>query len=249
MRYLKKSSVSRYGIPVMLASAAAFALAGCGSSSPSGNGSATAKSVLAAAKTAIAKQTSAHLAVTVKEGSNTQAETITEDAGQKTGIETITQGAAKVTIEVTASYGYIDGTPTGFTKIFGMTSAEEKKIGKNWVSFKAGTSEYSDLESGVTMSSLSSVLPKAKGTKLATKTEDGAKVHVLTWTTAATSSTPKLLTTLYIPVSGTQLPKKETATSTSGTDETIELSSWGESISIKVPPAKSTISYTKISSS
>ena len=223
---------------------AALVVAGCGTT-PSARAETT-SSVLASAKAAIAKQTGAHLSVTVKSSSSSSAERITVDAGLKDGMETIAVGTATAAIKVTSSYGYISGSASGLTTIFGLSAAQAKKVGKDWVSFKAGTTQYTSFKSGVTMSSVESVLPQAAGTKSSAAVVNGTKVHVLTWTVAATSSTPKTLSTLTISAVGAALPIEETATDPAGADETLLLSKWGEHVIVTAPPAASTISYSQV---
>ena len=236
--FVHRSSAWRFGLPLKLATTALVTLACCGftpSARPSARAETT-SSVLASAKAAIAKQTGARLSLTVTSSSSSDTEKITTDSGVTEGMETIALGAATATIKVTPSYAYISGSSSGLTTIFGLSAAQAKKIGKHWVSFKAGTSQYSDFKSGVTMSSVDSVLPQAKGTK----------VYVLTWTVAATSSTPKTSDTLTISAVGAALPIKETASDAAGDHETLLLSKWGEHVSVSAPPVASTISYSQL---
>ncbi len=248
MGFVFRSSAWRFGLPLKLATTALVILACCGFT-PSARPSArteTTSSVLASAKAAIAKQTGARLSLTVTSSSSSNTEKITRDSGVTEGIETIALGAAMVTIKVTPSYAYISGSSSGLTTIFGLSAAQAKKIGKDWVSFKAGTSEYSDFKPGVTMSTVDSVLPEAKGTKTSMADVKGTKVYVLTWTVAATSSTPKTSDTLTISAVGAALPIKETASDAAGDHETLLLSNWGEHVSVSAPPAASTISYSQL---
>jgi len=96
------------------------------------------------------------------------------------------------------------------------------------------------------VSSLTAVLPKAAGTKLTTVTTHGTKLYVLTWTSAATSSVPKLSNTLTISASGTRLPTKEIATDSAGVKVTTTLSNWGEDVVVSAPPVASTIASSKV---
>jgi hypothetical protein len=206
---------------------------------------ATASSVLTAAKAAIARQASAHIVFTSKSGSSS--DTVIVDAGTKSGRETISEGKATATLELNSTYAYIDGNSSGLTTIFGLSAADAKKIGKDWVSMKAGTSQYSSLKSSVTISSVTSVLPTAKGTTVSTSVSKGTKLYVLKWTTKATSSTPKLSSALTVSAEGATLPVKETETASSGS-ETTTFSKWGEHILVTAPPVASTIAYSKITS-
>ena len=248
MGFVHRSSAWRFGLPLKLATTALVTLACCGftpSARPSARAETT-SSVLASAKAAIAKQTGARLSLTVTSSSSSDTEKITTDSGVTEGMETIALGAATATIKVTPSYAYISGSSSGLTTIFGLSAAQAKKIGKHWVSFKAGTSQYSDFKSGVTMSSVDSVLPQAKGTKTSMADVKGTKVYVLTWTVAATSSTPKTSDTLTISAVGAALPIKETASDAAGDHETLLLSKWGEHVSVSAPPVASTISYSQL---
>lgn len=241
-------SACRFGLPLVLATSGILVLAGCGSTPSTGSGAQakTTSSVLAATKAAIAKQTAVHLSVTVKSSSSSGTEQVKEDSGVSTGMETVVIGGAKATIKVTPNYGYISGNSSGLTTIFGLSAAQAKKVGAHWVSFKKGTSQYSSFKAAVTMSSIDSVLPQATGTKTTKTGAGGSSVYLLTWTTAATSSTPKTSTTLTIAAVGATLPIKETASDASGDRETLLLSEWGEHVSVTAPPAASTISYTQV---
>ena len=193
-------------------------------------GVATASSVLTAAMGAIAKQTGVHLAVTSQSSSSSGTEKVVADLGAKFGVETISEAKETVTIKLTPTYGYVTGNPSGLTNLLGLSSAEVKRIGKDWVSVKAGTSQYSGLQSGLTVSSLVSVLPKAKGTKLSTETTKAADLYVLKWTTVATSSSPELSSTLTLSAVGAALPVGETTTAPGGGKETATFSKWGEAV-------------------
>jgi outer membrane lipoprotein-sorting protein len=122
-----------------------------------------------------------------------------------------------------------------------MTSAEATKVGKRWEFWKKGTVQYKDLESVISVKSLASLLPKSKGTTLSTQGSD----YVLTWTSAASGSTPKLKNTLTI-AKGTNLPVEETSTDASGEKVTTTISKWGEAVAVHAPPAGSAVAASKI---
>src|ERR1039457_5330065 len=209
-------------------------------------GVATTGSVLQAAKTAIAKQSGAHVVFIASSNSSSSIEKIAADVGTTGGVETVFVGKAELTVKVTPSYGYVSGNSTGLTMIFGLSSANAKKVGTHWVSWKAGTSQYTSLKSNLTISSVSGLLPKAKGTRLSTGVTNGSKLYVLKWTSAATSSTPKLSNTLTVSAGATTLPVEETATDSSDTKVTTMLSKWGERVLVTAPPIASTIASSKI---
>jgi hypothetical protein len=213
-----------------------------------GAGTETTSSVLTSAKSAIGKQTSVHLVVTSRSNSTSVDGHLEADLGRTSGIETISEGSESAIIKVTPSYAYLSGNSSGLTKIFGLSSAEVKKVGSNWVSVKAGTSQYKGLAASMTVSSVASVLPAAKGTKLSTPAASAKKLYTLKWETAATSSEPALANTLTLSAIGATLPVQETSTSSGGGNETVGLSKWGEHVLVSPPPAGSTIPFSNLSS-
>ena len=206
----------------------------------------TATSVLAAAKSAIAQQSSVHLLLTVKPSSTSNTETVIGDLGKKNGIESVSLGKATITLKVNPTFGYVYGNSSGLTTLFGLTAVQAKKLGKNWMSFKAGSTRYSNFEAGLSISSITGVLPTSKGTKLSTEVVKGVKLYELKWTTAATSSTPKLSNSLTISAVGATLPVEVTMSASGGGLEMITFSKWGEPVVVSAPPAGTTISYSTI---
>jgi hypothetical protein len=212
-----------------------------------GAGTPTTSSVLASAKSAIGKQASVHLVVTSRSSSTSVEEHLEADLGKTSGIETISVGSETAMIKVTPTYAYLSGNSSGLTQIFGLTSAEVKKVGRDWVSVKAGTSQYKDLAASMTVSSVASVLPAAQGTNLYTSAPPAKKLYTLKWDTAATSSEPALANTLTLSAIGATLPVQETSTASGGGNETVALSKWGEHVVVSAPPAGSTIPFSNLS--
>jgi hypothetical protein len=206
----------------------------------------TTDSVLRAAKATIAKQSGVHVVFKASSSSSSINEKIVADVGTTGGVETVFVGKADLTVKVTPTYGYVSGNSSGLTTIFGLSSADAKKVGTDWVSWKAGTSQYGNLKSSLTISSVTGLLPKAKGTRLSIDVTNGAKLYVLKWTSAATSSTPKLSNMLTVSAGATTLPVEETATDSGGTKVTTTLSKWGEHVLVKAPPVAATITSSKI---
>ncbi len=149
---------------------------------------------------------------------------------------------------MTPSYAYLSGNSSGLTKLFGLTSAEVKKLAGGWVSLKAGTTQYKDLAASMTVSSVASVLPAAQGTKLYTPVAPAKNLYTLKWVTAATSSAPALANTLTLSASGATLPVKVTSVASGGGQETLALSKWGEHVLVSAPPAGSTVPYSNLAS-
>ena len=178
--------------------------------------------------------------------SSSTTEKIVADVGLTGGVETLSEGKADLAIRVTPSYAYVHGSSSGLTTLFGLTAAQAKKLGKSWESWKQGTKQYSNLKADLTLSSVTALLPKAKGTTLSTEVTDGSTLYVLTWKSAATSSIPKLSHTLTFSAMGASLPIEETETSSTGVKVETELSRWDEDVNVLVPPVASTVASSKI---
>jgi hypothetical protein len=226
--------------------ASAVAITGL-AASPSYASTASAESVIQGARTAIAKEPGVHVAfVVANTDPSSIAERITADIGASSGTERVSAGKESLTVRLTPSDVYVSGNSSGLTSILGLSSAQARKVGKDWVFWKKGTSQYSSLQSNVTISSVKAILPKAKGTKVSTEVAGGAKLYVLRWKTPATSSAPTLSNTLTISYAGTNLPSEATTTDSSGTKVTTTFSKWGESIAVDVPPAASTMNSSRL---
>jgi hypothetical protein len=236
VRLLVASAVVLPGLVLMSATAEA-----------AGTGAQTASSVLTAAKSAIGKQTSVHLEVKSGSGSGSSEEDLKADLGKTSGIETISEGTETVVIKVTPTDAYLSGDSSGLTKILGLTSAEAKKVGSDWLTLKAGTSQYKTLATSVTVSSVGSILPPAKGTHLYAPAPPTKKFYTLKWNTAATSSSPALTSSLTLSAVGATLPALETTTAVGAGKQTVALSKWGEHVLVSAPPEGSTIPLSKIS--
>ncbi len=204
-------------------------------------------SLIKTVKVAIGKESGAKLVSIEHSTSSSDVAKESLFAGTSSGQESFAAGAADVKIKVTSSDAYVSGSSSGLTTILGMSSADAKKIGSKWVYWKHGTTEYSDLKADVTVSSLTSVLPKAKGTKLSTHVTAGSTLYVLKWTTAATSSTSKLSNTLSVSMR-TDLPVQSTSTASGGTKVTTTFSGWGKHVRVSAPPAGSTVAGSTIKS-
>ena len=235
--------------PIIVFLVVSLAFVTCGVLAPldaAWGGVMTPSSVIGTAKLAIAQQASAHVVFVAHAGSPSKTETIVADVGRASGTETVTEGTADLAIRLSPSYAYISGNSSGLTTIFGMSSADAKKVGKDWESWKAGTSQYANLKSDLTMSSVSALLPKAKGTRLTSVVSGGTASYVLKWSISATSSTPEVANTLTVSTGAVTLPVKETALISNGAKATTTISRWGEQFVVGVPSIAATIASSKI---
>jgi hypothetical protein len=203
-------------------------------------------SVLSASRTAIDTQSGVHVVFTAHSGSTGIAEEIVADVGTTAGSETIFEGSADVAIKLTPTFAYVSGNQSGLTTLFGMSSAIAKKLGDRWESWKVGTGRYKNLESDLTMRSVTTLLPRAKGSKASTVVRHGMTMYLLTWNTPKSGSVPKLSNSLVVSAQGPALPSLKSAIASDGTKITTALSKWGESVGVQAPPSNRTISSSKL---
>jgi hypothetical protein len=206
----------------------------------------TTSSVLSSTRSAIATQSSVHVVFKAHSSATSTTEEIIADIGKSAGSETVSEGSADVAIRLTPTFAYVSGNSSGLTKIFAMSAAGAKKVGRDWESWKAGSAQYENLKSDLTMSSVAKLLPSAKGTTLHSESTHGARIYVLKWSTGATASVPKLSSTFTISAGHVTLPMTLTSTASGGTSVTTTLSKWGEPILVQAPPATSVISSPKV---
>ncbi len=236
MKSLRHSSLYLSALVFMtVAAVPSWALAASAAAKP------TTKSVLKAASSALAKQTSVHIKVHAVASNSPSS--VVADIGEKTGTETFTKGDETFSITVTPTFAYLSGSKTGLTEIMGLTAAEQKKVGKSAISMKAGSTAYNTFKSNLTVGALVDLLPSAKGTTLLAKRDKATHGYDLKWVTPASSQSAKSTTVLTISSGEKSLPSKELVTTTAGTSETT-FSKWGESVRVVIP--SSTIPYTTI---
>jgi len=201
----------------------------------------TATSILAAAKTSLAKESGVHVKVVTFAGKVDS--TLIADIGRESGSEAYVSGNETFTITVTPTHAYLSGSATGLTKLMGLSSAEQKMIGKASMSMNKGTKEFTTFHSDMTSGAFAQLLPVAKGTTLLSKRDKATNGYQLTWTTKASTSAPKTTTVMIFSSGKATLPLKDMV-NTSNSYSTTTFSKWGEVPKITIPT--STITYDKV---
>ena len=203
----------------------------------------SASSVINSTRAAIANESGVHVLVTTRTTSSSSK--VVADIGATSGVETITEESDEATIRVTPTYAYVSGNAAGLTTLMGLSAKEQKKVGIDAISMKVGTTPYKNLKSSITIPVLANLLPAVKGTMYSTRVIGGRQYYQLSWTTKATSSTPKSKSVLTLSEGTAVLPFREVSTSSSGTGTTT-FSKWGERINVSVPPTSRIIPYSKV---
>jgi hypothetical protein len=236
MRILQRRSLQLSALALIATTVGgAFSLSAQASTTP------TAATVIASAKTSLAKETGVHIAVSTTE--DKVLSTVVANIGTSSGYETYKKGKETFTITVTPTYAYLSGSNSGLTTLMGLTSAEAKKVGTKAISIKKGISQYTTFKTNLTSAAFSQLLPAVKGTTLLAARDKTTNGYQLTWTTAATSSAPKTTSLLVISSGSANVPLKESVSTSSGESHTT-FTKWNKSFNVKVP--SSTIAYSKV---
>jgi co-chaperonin GroES (HSP10) len=201
----------------------------------------TAATVIAAATKSLAKESGVHIAVSTDD--DKVLSTVVADIGTSSGYETYKKGDETFTISVTPTYAYLSGSKTGLTTLMGLTTAEAKKVGSKAIAIKKGSSQYTTFKTNLTSAAFSQLLPAVKGTTLLGARDKSTKGYQLTWTTAATSTSPKTTSVLVVSSGSSTVPLKESVSTSSGESHTT-FTKWDKSFTVKVPT--STIAYSKV---
>ncbi len=201
----------------------------------------TAATVIAAATKSLAKESGVHISVSTDD--DKVLSTVVADIGTSSGYETYKKGGETFTISVTPTYAYLSGSKTGLTTLMGLTAAEAKKVGSKSIAIKKGSTQYTTFKTNLTSAAFSQLLPAVKGTTLLAKRDKSTGGYQLTWTTAATSTSPKTTSLLVVSSGSATVPLKESVSTSSGESHTT-FTKWNQSFTIKVPT--STIAYSKV---
>jgi co-chaperonin GroES (HSP10) len=201
----------------------------------------TAATVIAAATKSLAKETGVHIAVSTED--NKVLSTVVADIGKSSGYETYKKGGETFTISVTPTYAYLSGSKTGLTTLMGLTAKEATKVGSKSIAIKKGSSQYTTFKTNLTSAAFSQLLPAVKGTTLLAKRDKTTGGYQLTWTTAASSTSPKTTSILVVSSGSATVPLKESVSTSSGKSSTT-FTKWDKSFTVKIP--SSTIAYSKV---
>ena len=222
---------------------ASLAAVGMPVTSGASTNSPTMTSVLKLAKASMLKEGGVHVEVASRAGTSTSQ--VVVDIGPTSGKESITSGKKFVSIIVTPTYAYLSGSPTGLTRIMGLTTAQQKKLGAHSMSIKAGTAPYANLKANLTTPVFASMLPSVIGTKLSTSGSASTLKYQLTWTTAATATAPKTKSVMTLSSGKSPLPLMEVIASAVG-GGTSTFTRWGEHIKVVAPTSSSVVTYKSV---
>ncbi|HUY42657.1 MAG TPA: hypothetical protein VMU98_02705 [Acidimicrobiales bacterium] len=202
----------------------------------------TAATLISATKAQLLKEKSVHISVVSV--STKSKSTVSVDLGLTKGQEFLVSGAMKVGVLVTPKAAYLSGNAAGLTKVMGLTSAEQGKVGQKWVEMSSGTTPYTNLVKNLTTVALEQMLPVAKGTKLSTSS-DKAKDYRLAWTTSSTATATTSNNVMLISSGKKSLPVSQTISTLTGHGVTT-YSNWNKDFTVKIPKSSATVTFKSV---
>ena len=203
----------------------------------------TVKNVVSATQKAIKAEASVRLTVISTDSKTKASETEIADAGTTSGLQSLVQGQAKAYVRITKKAAFLGGNAKGLSVIFGVPSADVKKVGTKWISVAAGSTQYTSIVNGGTIGPLlAGLLPTSTAKVTVTREQlSGQHATALSWSETSSTGTVKLK--LDVASTGKSLPLEINATQ--GVVHAVTtFAKWGEKISVTAPTK--TISITKL---
>ena len=164
-----------------------------------------------------------------------------DDATATGGQQVITiDGTQHATILFIDNTGYLKANAAALTGFIGVSSSEAPSLAGKWLSFSPGdtlgTTTYSSLVDGITLSSVASEIElSGPDTITGTQTVDGQSVRAITSPLPASQQLPATARmTLYVTASGSR-PVLEKLTGAGGEENQTAFSHWGESLHLAAP--------------
>jgi hypothetical protein len=210
---------------------------GPASTGPAGN---SAASAAAAALTALKAGRSVHIDITTAD-SPSDVTSYDDDATATGGQQVITiDGTQHATILFIGNIGYLKANVPALTGFIGVSASQAPSLAGKWLSFSPGdtlgTTTYSSLVAGITLSSVASEIElSGPDTISGTQTVDGQSVRAITSPLPASQQLPATARmTLYVTASGS-LPVLEKLSGADGQENQTSFSHWGESRHLTAP--------------
>ena len=218
-----------------MASAFLIGAAFAGESSAAGDSAAT-RLLASALQDASAKGSVHEVGVAV---SGRQKVTIVDDIATHEGRQDVNHyGNEQAQVLVVNGTAYLSGNRAALTGYFGFTASAAHKIGTRWVSVPRANRNYAELSVGLTLASaLSQLAPPAPLSETAPTTIDGQSVIGIRGTPPKQAGAVAS-SILYVSRSPHPLPVRlsvSVTTNASTVSSTVDLSVWGEHVSVTPP--------------
>ena len=181
-----------------------------------------------------------HIDITSGSGSS-DTTSYSDDATATGGQQIITIGGTQhATILFIDNIGYLKANAAALTGFIGAPAAEVPALAGKWLSFSSGdtlgSTTYSSLVAGITLSSVASEIQlSGPDTVTGPETVDGQSVLAVTSPVPASQQLPSTARmTLYVAATGSR-PVTEKLSGVSGAENEYSFSHWGESLHLTAP--------------
>jgi hypothetical protein len=216
------------------------------SGAPSGSGSGSARggapaSVEEAALASLKAGPTVHIDVTSVDASN-DTTSFSDDATATGGQQFITiNGTGHATILYLNNVGYLKANESALTGYFGVPATQAAPLEDRWLSFSPGdtlgTTSYSGLVDGITLSSVASEIQlSGPDTVSGPEKVNGQSVLAVTSPTPASEQLPSSARMiLYVAASGSRPVLEKLSGVGGGVEDQYSFSDWGESLNLTAP--------------
>jgi hypothetical protein len=231
---MSKPRARRYAAGTL---ASAFLIVGLVASGSSAAGQSPATRLLASALLDATAKGSVHEVGVASSGANKV--TIVDDIARHQGRQNVNHyGNEQAHVLVIDGTAYLSGNRTALTGYFGFSSSAANKIGNGWVSVPQANRNYVELSVGVTLASaLTELAPPAPLRETAPTTIDGQSVIGIRGTPPKQAGAVAS-SILYVSRTQHPLPVRlsvSVTTKASKVRSTVDLSGWGENVSLAPP--------------
>lgn len=220
----------------------AIGLSACSTSSthpaaevaPSATSSGSIDALLATmTRQALARQ-SVHLSIRAQHG--TQTAIYDDDAGVDDGRQIIRIGAIRAQVIEIRDRAYIMGNDAAVVNFFGFRTQLRDRLANRWLMLTPADNNYAVVTEGVTLGSAIQDLIPASPLSRGTAVIDGQPCIAITGSAPVSSGAPAgSKVTLYLSNNAESLPVRETGTAPGDLTQAIDLTNWGETLTLRTP--------------
>jgi hypothetical protein len=152
------------------------------------------------------------------------------------GRRVIRLGAIKATVIQVGRRAYIRANGLAIVKFFGLPKKYRSQLQDRWLQLTPQDDNYDVVSEGVTLTSaIKDLIPVAPYTRTETTINGQQAVAISGDAPPSSAPPPGTKITLYLSSNSNPLPIRETGTAPGGLSETIDVSHWGEAVTVKAP--------------
>jgi hypothetical protein len=155
--------------------------------------------------------------------------------GTTDGIQRVSFADARSTVRVVGKLTYFSGNRAGLVRMYGLSAAQAKQVGRQWVPLVPGEPGYKNVTAGVTLASaLSEIHVVGPLRRLPVRVKDGQRVFGIAGRATGPGSPKGARAILWISVGAKALPVEYDAIA-KGNTEVLRFSRWGRVHAVRTP--------------